>query len=89
MLHRRGELTVDEDRGYFVNLDDGKSKRIYELNPDRVLEIAPKPPVKKRKGDPFNKLYKGSGSGLSFYEVHPVFGTRKCVPSGRRKFSPE
>ena len=27
MLHRRGKLTVDEDRGYFVDLADGKSKR--------------------------------------------------------------
>ena len=77
MLHRRGKLTVDEDRGYFVDLADGKSKRTYELNPDRVREIAPKPPVKKRKGDPFNKHYKGSGRGMSFYEVHPVFGTRQ------------
>ena len=37
MLHRRGKLTVNEDRGYFVDLDDGKSKRTYELNPDRVV----------------------------------------------------
>ena len=40
MLHRRGTLMpVREGRGYFVDLDDGTSKRTFELNPDSMSII--------------------------------------------------
>ena len=59
MLHRRGKLTVQEDRGYFVDLADGKSKRTYEW-PDANffgVQIGHQPTAKQLGGA--KTLYNG------------------------------